>query len=69
MGARSLDLKGQALANEKNLPHVLENTQLHAWKDKNLAIDFNASGATRASSRGQTSGETHDGKNLCLLLQ
>jgi hypothetical protein len=69
MDPGSLDLKGQALANEKNLPHVLENTKLHAWKDKNLAADLNASGATGASSGGQTSGETHDGKNLCLLLQ
>lgn len=69
MGVGSLDLKRQALANEKNLPHVLENTKLHAWKDKNLVVDFNASVATRASSRGQTSWETHDGKKLCLFLQ
>jgi hypothetical protein len=35
MGVGSLDLKGKALANEKNLPHVLANTKLHPWKDKN----------------------------------
>jgi hypothetical protein len=69
MGAWSLDLEGQVLANEKNLPHVLENTKLHAPKDKSPVANFNASSAMGASSGGQISGETHDDKNLCPLLQ
>jgi hypothetical protein len=65
MGARSLDVKRQVLANEKNLPHVLENTKLHAWKEKNLIVDFNASGAARASSEVKLVGR-HMMAKICV---
>ncbi len=42
---------------------------MHARKGKNLAIDFDVNDVTRTSFGGQTSGETHDGKHLCLLQQ
>jgi hypothetical protein len=47
-----------------------KNKKLHVWKGKNLATNFDVNSAqARASFGGQTSGETHDDKNLCLPLQ
>jgi hypothetical protein len=46
---------------------MMEQKLLHFQKGKNLAQDFDVSGALRASSRGQMNGETHiDGKNIGL---
>ncbi len=65
MVTRSLKIKGQTLADETNLFHMMEQKLLHFRKGKNLAQAFDASDAPRASSSGQMSGETHiDGKNM-----
>ncbi len=46
---------------------MMEQKLLHFQKGKNLAQDFDASGAPRASYGGQMNRETHiDGKNMGL---
>ncbi len=70
MVTRSPEIKGQTLANETNPSHMMEQKLLHFQKGKNLAWDFDANGAPRVSSRGQTNRETHiDGKNMGLADQ
>jgi hypothetical protein len=64
MVTRSLKTKGQTLADETNLSHMMERKLLYFWKGKNLTQDFDASGAPRASYGSQMSRETHiDGNN------
>jgi hypothetical protein len=52
MVTRSLEIKGQTLADETNPSHMMEQKLLPFRKGKNLAQDFDASGAPRASFRG-----------------
>jgi hypothetical protein len=67
MVTESPKIKGQALANETNPFHMMEQKLLHFQKGKNLAQDFHVSSALGVNSRGQMSGETHiDGKNMGL---
>jgi len=70
MVTRNLEIKGQTLANETNPSHMMEQKLLHFQKGKNLAQDFDASGAPRGNYGGQMNGETHiDGKNMGLGYQ
>ncbi len=67
MVIESPKMKGQTLADETNLFHMMEQKLLHFQKGKNLAQDFHVSGALGVSSSGQMNGETHiDGKNMGL---
>ncbi len=70
MVTRGPKIKGQTLVDETNPFHMMEQKLLQFQRGKNLAQDFDASSAPRASSRGQTSRETHiDGKNMGLENQ
>jgi hypothetical protein len=49
MVTESLEMKGQTLANETNLFHMMEQKLLHFQKGKNLAQDFHVSDAPGVS--------------------